>query len=160
MDTARTINKKGAKNVFVVYRRAREQMPAEAVEVEEAMNEGIMFLFQNNIVKVVGDDKVKGIECIKTELIKVDGDRERPVNIEGSNHFVETDYVVMAVGSRPDSEVLSKLGLELNDWGYIKVDEIYETSRDFVFASGDLIRRESNCRLGCKVRQGSGKTNI
>ena len=70
MDVARTINKKGAKNVFVVYRRAREQMPAEDIEVEEAMNEGIMFLFQNNIVKVIGKDKVEGIECIKTELIK------------------------------------------------------------------------------------------
>ena len=71
MDVARTINRKGAKNVFVIYRRAREHMPAEKIEIEEAMNEGIMFLFQNNIIKIIGDDNVKEIECIKTELIKV-----------------------------------------------------------------------------------------
>lgn len=72
MDAARTINRKGAKNVTVIYRRARKQMPAEDIEVEDAMKEGVSFLFQNNIVKVLGEDKVKAVECIKTELVKAD----------------------------------------------------------------------------------------
>lgn len=140
MDVARTIKRKNPKKVIVIYRRARKQMPAEDAEVEAAINEGIEFLFQNNIVKVLGTDKVEGVECIKTELIKVDGDREKPVNIEGSNYNIPLDYLVMAVGSRPNSKVLEKLGLELNDWGYIKVDDNFETSKKGIFAAGDLIR--------------------
>lgn len=96
MDTSRTVNRKGAKKVVVIYRRARKQMPAEDVEIEAAMEEGIEFLFQNNIVKIMGKDKVEAVECIKTELVKVDGDRERPVNIEGSNYVMDMDYVIMA----------------------------------------------------------------
>lgn len=141
MDVARTINKKNAKKVMVIYRRARKQMPAEALEVEAAMNEGVEFLFQNNIVKILGDIKVTGVECIKTELVKVEGDREKPVNIEGSNYNIDLDYVIMAVGSKPNKKLLEKLGLELNEWGYIKVDENFETSMKNVFAAGDLIRK-------------------
>lgn len=141
MDTARTVNKMGAKNVKVVYRRGRTQMPAEDAEVEEASKEGIEFLFQNNIMKIIGKDKVEAAECIKTELIKSDEGRDKPVNIEGSNYLLNADYIIMAVGSEPNKEVLEKLGLDLNDWGYIKVDENYETSSKNIFASGDLIRR-------------------
>lgn len=66
----------------------------------------------------------------------------------------------MAVGSSPNKEVLSKLGLELNDWGYIKVNENYETSMKDIFAAGDLVRRKGNSCLGCKVWKGSSKKNI
>lgn len=140
MDTARTINRKGAKNVTVIYRRARKQMPAEDIEVEDAIKEGVSFLFQNNIIKVLGESNVKGVECIKTELVEVEGDREKPVNIEGSNYILDADFVIMALGSTPNKEVLGKLELETNNRGYIKVDENYETSEINVFAAGDLIR--------------------
>lgn len=76
MDAARTIKRLGAKNVYVIYRRAREQMPAEDYEVEEAMKEGVEFLFQNNIVKIIGNDKVEKLECIKTELVKREGEKD------------------------------------------------------------------------------------
>lgn len=100
MDCARTIKKLGAKSVKVVYRRAEEQMPAEKKEIEDAKNENIEFLFQNNILKILGNNKVNGIECIKTELIQKEGDtRLSPVNIEGSNYNIDADYVVMAIGS-------------------------------------------------------------
>lgn len=138
MDTARTINKKGASKVTVIYRRARKQMPAEDNEVEDAINEGIEFLFQNNIVKVLGKDRVEAVECIKTELVKVEGDREKPVNIEGSNYIFPVDYVVMALGSKPNQKVLESLGVDLNEWGYIKIDENCETSMKNVFAAGDI----------------------
>lgn len=97
MDIARTINKKGAKTVNVIYRRARKQMPAEDIEVEDAMKEGVSFLFQNNITKIIGKEKVQAVECIRTELVKAGGDRERPVNIEGSNYTINTDFVIMAL---------------------------------------------------------------
>lgn len=143
MDTARSIKRRNAKKVYVIYRRARKQMPAEDEEVEAAMEEGIEFLFQNNILKILGTEKVEGVECIKTELVKVDGDREKPVNIKGSNYVLDADIVVMAVGSKPDNNVLEKLALDLNEWGYIKVDDNYETSMKNVFAAGDISGEKS-----------------
>ena len=138
MDTARTINKMGAKRVIVVYRRAREQIPAEKIEVEEAMDEGVEFLFQTNVVKVIGDNEVQAVECIKTELIEVEGGRPKPINIHGSNYVLNADFVIMALGSKPDEDLLEKLELELNEWGYIQTDECYKTSSDKVFVAGDI----------------------
>lgn len=139
VDTARTIKRKNAKKVIVIYRRAREQMPAEDEEVEMAEREGIEFLFQNNIVRILGESKVEKIECIKTELVKVDGDRDKPVNIQGSNYLMDTDYVVMALGSKVENSVIEQLRLETTDKGYIRVNENLMTSEDKIFSAGDLI---------------------
>ena len=139
MDCARTINKFGADKVYVIYRRAEKQMPAESKEIEEAKKEGIEFLFQNNIVKILGNERVEIIECIKTKLVKKEGEtREVPVNIEGSNYKMDIDYVVMAVGSSPEKELLEKLGLQLSKWGYIEVNEKHQTSKEKIYAGGDL----------------------
>lgn len=97
MDVARTVNKKNAKKTIVIYRRARKQMPAEDEEVEAAIKEGVEFWFQNNIVQILGKEHVEAVECIKTELVKVEGDREKPVNIEGSNYIADMDLVIMAL---------------------------------------------------------------
>lgn len=140
MDCARTIKRLGAKQVNVIYRRAEKQMPAEKKEIQEAKNEGVQFLFQNNIVKIEGNqtNQVKGLELIKTELVKKEGEeREVPVNQEGSNYHIQTDYVVMALGGTVSDEVL-ELGLTLNKWGNIIVDENYQTSNPKVYAGGDL----------------------
>lgn len=140
MDSARTIKRMGAKKVYVIYRRAREQMPAEDYEVEEAMKEGVKFLFQNNILKILGNEKVEKLECIKTALVQREGEtRLSPVNIEGSNYTIDMDYVVMAVGSKANKDVVEKTGLETTPYGNIKVDEKYMTSKKGVFAGGDLI---------------------
>lgn len=139
MDTSRTINRMEAKKVYVVYRRAREQMPAEQKEIDDAINEGVEFLFQNNIVKIIGDKFVEKIECIKTELIKVEGEsRLKPVDIKGSNYEIPVDYVVMAVGSKPEEEVLDVLSLAKNKWGYIDTNEENRTSDEKVFCAGDI----------------------
>lgn len=139
MDCARTIKRLGAEEVFVIYRRAEEQMPAERKEIEEAKQEGIKFLFQNNIVRIIGKDKVEKIECIKTELVQKDGEtRKVPVNIDGSNYILDMNYVVMAVGSSPEIKVINQLGLELDKWGYIKVDENKRTSNSKIYAGGDI----------------------
>lgn len=139
MDTARTINKKGAKNVFIIYRRDRKEMPAEDAEVDAAIDEGIFILFQNNIVKIIGKEHVEKVECIRTELIEVKGGRAKPVDREGTNHILEVDYVVMALGSKPEEKIVKSLGLDIDEWGYIKVDENNQTSMKKVFAAGDLV---------------------
>lgn len=138
MDTARTIKRLGAKRVIIVYRRAKEQMPAEEKEVVDSEKEGIEILFQNNIVKINGDIKVKSIELIKTELVQKEGEaRLSPVNIKGSNYKLDVDYVVMALGSNADRFV-ENLGLELTSKKYIKVNEKFQTSNPKIFAGGDI----------------------
>lgn len=139
MDTARTIKKMGAKEVMVIYRRAEEQMPAERKEIEDAKEEGIKFLFQTNLVKILGHERVEQIQCIKTKLVKKEGEeREVPVDIEGSNHILVMDYVVMAVGSKTQKELIEGLDLSLTKKGNIEVDEHYMTSQRGIFAGGDL----------------------
>ena len=140
MDCARTIKRMGAQKVSIIYRRAEEQMPAEKKEIEDAKKEGIEFLFQTNIIKILGENKVEKIECIKTQLIQKEGDtRLSPVDIENSNFELDMDYVVMAIGSTVDEKVVNSLGLECDRKGYIKVNENYETSMKNVYAGGDLI---------------------
>ena len=159
MDCARTIKKLGADKVFVIYRRAEKQMPAETKEIEDAKKEGIEFLFQNNIVKIIGDKKVEKVECIKTELVKKEGEtREVPVNIEGSNYEIDMDYLVMAVGSNPETELLEKLGLELNKWGYIKVDENHRTSKEKVYAGGDIAGDKSTIAWAARAGRDVAET--
>lgn len=138
MDVARTIKRKGAKKVIIVYRRSLEEMPAEKKEIEDSKKEGIEILFKNNIVKINGNKKVKNVELIKTELIKKEGEeRLSPVNIKGSNYILDADYVIMALGSKPE-DFVKKLGLELTSNNYIKVDEKYKTSNPKIYAGGDI----------------------
>ena len=138
MDSARTIKKLGAKHVYVIYRRAEEQMPAERKEIDAAKEEGVEFLFQNNIVKALGNTHVEKIECIKTQLVKKEGEtRLSPVNIEGSNYIMNMDYVVMATGSKPEDKVIENF--EKNKWGYINVNEQMQTSLNNVYAGGDIV---------------------
>lgn len=140
MDSARTIKRLGAKNVTVIYRRSEKQMPAERKEIEDAKKDGVEFLFQNNIVKIIGKTNVEKIECIKTELIKKEGEtREVPINIKNSNYEIDMDYVVMAIGSQPQREIIDKLGLKQDKKGYIKVNDKFQTSNDKIYAGGDLV---------------------
>ena len=136
MDASRTIKKLGADHVYVIYRRAEEQMPAEKKEIKDAKDEGIEFRFLNNIVKILGKNKVEKIECIKTELIYEEGKRPYPVNIENSNYTLDMDYVVMAIGSSLEKNVIDDL--EKNEWGKIKIDENYRTNIENVYAAGDV----------------------
>ena len=151
MDCARTIKRLGAKSVKVVYRRAEEQMPAERKEIEDAKEDGVEFLFQNNIVKIIGDNEVKSVECIKTELVQKEGEtRLSPVNIEGSNYFVDADYVVMAIGSTVDKNALENTKVDTDKKGYIIVNEDFQTSIPNVFAGGDLIGNKATVAWAAK----------
>ena len=157
MDCARTIKKLGAKDVKVIYRRAREQMPAEDKEVADAIQEGIEFLFQNNIVKIIGKDKAKKVELIKTELVQKEGEtRLVPVNIENSNYILDIDYVVMALGSKVE-DFVTTLGLELNKWGNIQINDDYQTSDSKIYAGGDLAGVKSTVAWASKSGREAAK---
>lgn len=137
MDVSRTAKRQGAKRVIVVYRRSEKEMPADVKEIEEAKEDGVEFLFLTNILKVLGEDNVKGIEVIKTELVKKEGEsRLSPVNIEGSNYTIDCDYVMMAIGSHP-ADFVESLNLDKNR-GRILIDKDGKTSDEMVFSGGDV----------------------
>ncbi len=139
MDSARTIKRLDAKKVKIIYRRSEAEMPAEVKEIEAAKNEGIEFLFQTNILKAFYDKQNRKIECIKTELVqKRDETRMVPINIDNSNYIMDVDYVIMAVGSKPDNNLINILNLKINEWGYLKTYENYSTSKEKIYAIGDI----------------------
>lgn len=160
MDCARTIKRLGAQEVKIIYRRAEEQMPAELKEIKEAKEEEIEFLFQNNIVKIIGQDKVEKIELIKTELVKKEGDnRKVPINIEGSNYIIDIDYVVMALGSMPE-DFVKNLNIELDKWGYIQIDENNKTSNPKIFAGGDIAGAKGTVAWAARSGRDAAKSII
>ena len=160
MDCARTINRMGAKEVTVVYRRAEEQMTAEKKEIQDAKNEGVKFAFQNNIVKILGDKKVEKVELIKTKLVQKEGDsRLSPVNIENSNYQVDVDYIIMALGSKPQ-EYVKDLGLDLNKWGNIQIDDTYRTSNPKIYSGGDLAGMKGTVAWAAKSGREAAKQII
>ena len=163
IDAARTIIRLGAEDVSIIYRRNIDQMPADRKEIEDAKKDNINFLFKTNIVKIIGDEKcnVKQIECIKTELIKKEGqDRLIPINIENSNYLLDFDYVVMAIGSKTSEGLLGKLNLDISKWGYIITDDDYKTSIDGVFAGGDLIGTKATVAWASKAGREAAKSII
>lgn len=133
MDVSRYINSKGAKKVYVVYRRSEDKMPAEKNEVIEAKSENIEFLFNTRVLQINGNDSVNSILCIKTNT-----DNDKYIDIENSEYILNTDYVVMTVGSHSDLNIVNNLNLELNENGTIKIDENGKTSNDKIYAGGDI----------------------
>ncbi len=144
MDSARTSLRLGAENVYLIYRRAREQMPARAEEIENAFEEGVQPHLLTNPIRILGNEKgwVKGIECIKMELGEPDSSgRRRPVPIEGSEHVIDVDMVIVAIGQGPNPLLTSTTPeMELTKTGNIVADaETGKTSKKGVFAGGDIV---------------------
>ena len=143
MDAARTAKRLGAKNVYIVYRRGSEEVPARAEEVHHAKEEGIIFKLLTNPVKIEGEDGwVKSMECVEMELGEPDeSGRRRPVVKEGSNFIIETGTVIVSIGQSPNPLIRQTTpGLETQKWGGIIVDEAsMKTSKDGVYAGGDVV---------------------
>ena len=144
MDAARTSLRLGADEVYIIYRRAREQMPARAEEVHHAEEEGVQFKLLQNPVEVIGDDKqrVIGMKCIKMELGEADASgRRRPIAIEGSEFVLDVDMVIVAIGNSPNPIIPNSTpGLEISAWGTVEIDEESGMSTiPGVFAGGDIV---------------------
>ena len=144
MDAARTALRLGAENVYIVYRRGMEELPARGEEVHHAIEEGIIFKTLNNPVKLIGDEngRVCKMECVEMELGEPDASgRRRPMVIEGSNFQLDVDTVIMSIGTSPNPLIRTTTkGLEANKWGCLVVNEdTLETTRDNVYAGGDAV---------------------
>ncbi|MFC2040877.1 NADH-quinone oxidoreductase subunit NuoF [Chloroflexota bacterium] len=138
IDASRTALRLGAKEVTIVYRRTRAEMPASEEEIEEALEEGVKIEYLANPTRATRTNGRVKVECIRMELGKVDeSGRRRPVPQEGSEFTADYDLMVKAVGQEP--VVPDKYGLEVERGGRIKVDlDTLATSRESVYAGGDV----------------------
>lgn len=143
MDAARTAKRLGAENVYIVYRRGEDEVPARQEEVHHAKEEGIIFKLLNNPCEIHGEDGwVTGMEVIKQELGEPDASgRRSPVPIEGSNYIIPVETVVIAIGQSPNPLIRQTTpGLDTQKWGGIIVDEdTMKTSKEGVYAGGDTV---------------------
>ena len=144
MDAARCAKRLGAENVYIIYRRGEDEMPARKEEIEHAKEEGIEFKLLTNPVEISGDENgwVKAIKCVKMELGEPDkSGRRRPVTIEGSEFEIELENVIIAIGQTPNPLIKqTTTGLETQSWGGIIADEeTGKTSLDGVYAGGDAV---------------------
>ena len=152
MDAARTALRLGAEKVYIVYRRSMEELPARKEEVEHAEEEGIEFRLLCNPTEIIGynnpedprDPKngfVTGMKCVKMELGEPDAKgRRRPVVIPDSEFEIEVDTVVISIGTSPNPLIKSTTeGLEVNAHGGIIVNEDGLSSRNAVYAGGDVV---------------------
>ena len=157
MDAARCAKRLGAE-VYVVYRRGMEELPARKEEVEHAEEEGIIFKTLNNPVEILADenDNVNKIRCIKMELGEPDASgRRRPIEGPGSEFELDVDCVIMALGTSPNPLIKSTTkGLEINKKGGIVVNEDGLTSKENVYAGGDAVTGAATVILA----MGAGKT--
>ncbi len=144
MDSARCAVRLGAEKVYIVYRRSEEELPARQEEIENAKEEGVEFRLLTNPIRFLGDPEgnLKGVECLKMDLGEPDDSgRKRPIPREGSNHCIEADTAVVAVGQSPNPIIQKTTeGLEVTRWGTIVVDEsTMATKIRSVYAGGDVV---------------------
>ena len=157
MDAARCAKRLGAE-VYIVYRRGMEELPARKEEVEHAEEEGVIFKTLCNPVEILADenDDVSKIRCIKMELGEPDASgRRRPIEVPGSEFDLDVDCVIMSLGTSPNPLIKSTTkGLEINKKGGIVVNEDGLTSREHVYAGGDAVTGAATVILA----MGAGKT--
>jgi glutamate synthase (NADPH/NADH) small chain len=157
MDSARTARRLGAENVYILYRRSREEMPARAEEIHHAEQEGILFKLLCAPLEYLGDERgmVRQVRCQEMELGEPDDSgRRRPVPKAGAEFMLDTDLVIVAIGSGANP-ILTKQtkDLGLNRRGYIIADEIGRTTRLGVWAGGDIVTGSATVILA----MGAGK---
>ena len=148
MDACRSAVRLGAKEVYVIYRRTRAEMPAERVEIDEAEEEGVVYKFLNNPVEIIGKDGV--VNALKLQIMELGepdaGGRRGPVPVEGKFETIEIDNVIMAIGQKINISGFESL--ELTDRGNIASDsKTFRTSLDAVFAVGDATNRGASIAI-------------
>ena len=158
MDAARSAKRLGAENVYIVYRRGMEELPARKEEVEHAEEEGIIFKTLTNPVEVLGDEHkfVTGIKCVEMELGEPDASgRRRPIVKPNSEFVLDVDCVIMSIGTSPNPLIRNTTkGLDTNKWGCFIADENGLTSREGIYAGGDAVTGAATVILA----MGAGKT--
>ena len=141
IDSARAALRLGAEPVTILYRRTADEMPATRDEIEDAALEGVQFLFLNTVQTVHGDGRVRAVTCIKMELGNADeSGRRRPIPVPGSEHTIETDWVIAAVGQYPDLKFVADDDRVIVSGGRLQIDPAtLRTDGGDVFAGGDVV---------------------
>ena len=148
MDACRSAVRLGAEKVYVIYRRTRSEMPADDIEIEEAMEEGVEFKFLRNPAEIIGDDgKVSSVKLQVMELGEPDaGGRRSPVAVEGEFEYLDVDTVICAIGQTISAEGFEEI--EKTNRGMIAADETsFRTSLEGVFAGGDATNRGASIAI-------------
>ncbi|MCD6353718.1 MAG: FAD-dependent oxidoreductase, partial [Proteobacteria bacterium] len=146
IDAVRTSLRLGAKNCYIVYRRSRVEMPADAIEVNDAEEEGVQFHFLTNPIRIHGEGRMDSIESIQMELGEPDeSGRRRPVEIKGSEFTIKADTIIMAIGQEPlPTCVGSETGIQVTRRSTFQInEETFQTDIPSVFAGGDAVRGPS-----------------
>ena len=142
MDAARCAKRMGTDEVYIVYRRGEEELPARLEEVHHAKEEDIIFKLLTAPLSLEGDEggRVSKMKCIEMELGEPDASgRRRPVEKQGSEFDLDVDMVIVAIGTSPNPLIRQTTpGLDINKWGCITTDDAGLTSRDGIFAGGDV----------------------
>ena len=144
MDSARCAIRMGAKKVKILYRRDKEHMPAREVELEEAIEDGVEFKELTRVVSAnENNGEIFSVNCINTRIVE-----GKAVDVIGAEEYEEeANTVVFAIGLKPDRTLIESQGIELDDWGYIKIDENGKTNLENVYAGGDNTESKSTvCR--------------
>lgn len=144
MDSARVAVRMGAKKVKILYRRDRQHMPAREVELEDAIQDGVEFKELTRVESCnIESGKIISVNCVKTEIVEGKAIDKNPLETFSE----EANTIVFAIGLKPDKSLIIENGIELDDWGYIKIDENGKTNLENVFAGGDNTENKSTvCR--------------
>jgi NADH-quinone oxidoreductase subunit F len=137
-----SLRQEGVENATIFYRRTRDEMPAQRKDVDRAIEEGVELETLVTPVRILTDEgRLAGIECIKNRLGDFDSSgRRRPVPISGTEHVILLDTLIVTIGDVPDVGYIGGMGIEVTDWGALKIDEeTLATSRPGVFAGGDAV---------------------
>ncbi|QXM06564.1 NAD(P)-dependent oxidoreductase [Crassaminicella indica] len=135
MDVARTAIRKGINEVYIMYRRGEEDMPASSYEVEYAKLDGVKFEFYKTPIEITD----KGIKYLKTKKVKENGE-EKLITLEDSEGLFEANSIIIAASQGPKANIVSHTkGIEINKFGLVRTDECGRTTREGVFASGDVV---------------------
>ncbi len=161
MDACRVAVRLGAENVYVIYRRTRDEMPAEDIEIEEAMEEGVQFKFLTNPAQIIGKDgKVTAVKLQVMELGEPDeSGRRSPVPVKDKFETLDVDNVICAIGQKVNVSGFEQL--ELNSRGIISADErTFLTSSEGVFAIGDATNKGASIAIAAIGEAGKAATVI
>ena len=156
MDVARVAKRLDASEVYVVYRRSEAEMPARREEIEHAKEEGIIFRLLENPKRIIknNDGEVCAIECVNMELTGVDEKGRRKVKeIQGSEHQIEVDTVIMSIGQSPNNLITNETPeIEIEKFGGIRInEETKQSTKEGVFAGGDIVTGAATVTLAIKM---------
>ena len=136
MDAARTAKRNGAEEVYILYRKGMENMPATKAELDGAIRDGIKFELFKSPIELLDE----GVKYIETKNKTDENGKVSTVNINGTEGIFECDSIIIAVSQSPKNNIVSNTkGLETNKWGLLLTDEFGHTTREGVFASGDVV---------------------